>query len=363
MAVYTVKPYYLSGNPVIVTATGLGTNAMLEYEVKQGSLSIFKGVAFTLTGNAELDLSSLFAGLSEPGATSYTIIFTLEGTAGDSKDFIIYPGAVNSLLQRRLYALSKDIFELKLHPADRNFFLSTRSFGPFLFIPENELLPLKYYKKGKNFDLLFGQSIQTFDNSALTEEQVGEIDFNALRKTHFDTYNELVNVFDIRPAGQPVYTTTIVITEARPAKHFIRFQNSLLAFEKIAVDNLVDMQAEFTHEELQRYDAATGRFVAKNQKSELKSSYRASITARTNAELLWITDMLLSKEHYFIADRYEYPVLVKSEGAILQTTSGAPVTVSIDIYPVDTDRAFSPTNTDARADTGIFSDEFNEIFY
>lgn len=365
MIEFIVAEKYLSGNPILITASGLEANSVLDYDIYDDqSEKIYSGRAYVLTDSVSIDISSLFSKFNTLRAEWYTVVFKIDDNVVAQKIFWIYAGAVNSLLLRKLSSVNKDIFELKLNSSSNNFLLSTRSFGRYLFIPENELMPLYYYKMGKNFEISYGPGMsETIDHTSLPQEGIGVIDLNVKRKEYFDNNKALCNIIDVKNTDTGLVFLSIIITEARPARHFVKFRNSFLAFEKMAIDDIVDFHAEFTHSELKKYDDSVSRYVSKNQKTEMKSVYNATITARTNAELLWLIDMLLSREQYFIADGYEYPVLVRAEEPILQTTSGNPVSITVSIHPVDTESAFSATNTDTRSNPGIFSDEFNEIFY
>ena len=362
---YTVRDRYMSGNPVVVSASGLNAGAYLNYRLLTASdILLFEGVAFSLSGNVRLDLSSFFTTIREEDVKRYKIQFSTGGTADQEKTFRVYAGAINNLLKRKLYEQNTDIFAAKLHPSDKNFLLSTRSFGRYLFITENELLPLKYYKQYKKFGLFSGPTLlASYDHSGDTEDSVGTIDIQSIRKAKFDSTGILSNVFDIIPTGSTTITTTIVITEAREARHYIKFRNSLYAWEKISIDDVVNCEVEIEATNIHGYDEAVNNYITVNQEKKMTSRYKASITSKNNSELLWITDMLLSKEVIFIADGYEYPVMVQSGTPIVQSTDNLPKTVELEIIPIDTDGAFSPTNTDTRSNPGIFNENFNNIFY
>lgn len=366
MAVFSLQEQYLSGNPIVIKVSELGTTPrVISFELYKIDQLIFSGSAYSLSGEVSLSLSGLFKKLMYPGCETYKIKIIIGNETEDTylQDINIYAGAINSLLQHKLHASGANIFDAKLNASENNFFLTTRSFSRFIFIPENELLPLYFYKKGKKFTLKYGAGQTLYDYSDLEEDEPAALDLNAIRENHFNASGELVNIFDVIPEDGILATTTIIITEAKESNYFIKFRNSLAAMEKISLDDLIEMQAEFSSEEMMEFDDVLNIYTPKTHDSHIKTVYRAFVAAKSNKELLWIIDMLLSKEQYFMVGRHEYPAIVRTEQPVLQTTEGIPLSVPIEIRLIATDSAFSPTNIDTSMDVGIFSDEFNEIFY
>lgn len=362
--VYLVKEKYLRGNPISIEVSGLAAGTIVNYQVLHADESkLFSGVFYSYTDTHILDISSLFSTQDTLTYEEYKVKFETTGVGPQTFSFSLYAGAINKPLQRKLHDLGKDIFEVKLHNVNANFFLSTRSFSRYIFIRENELMPLLFYIKGKRFGIYAGNNLLNQYNYLDTvAERLNGIDLSAIRQKHFTDTGRLCNVFDIRPLGSNVVTTTIVITESKQAKHFIKFRNSFLAFEMMSIDDEVSFESEFEYADVQGYDEAIHEFIVKQQEKKIKSKFSVSISAKNNSEMLWILDMLLSKEQYFIVNGYEYPVLVRSSDTIFQSSSGTPLRVSLEIEMIDKDSAFSPTNMDSETDIRVFNDIFNNIF-
>ena len=364
MATITLNPQYLSGNTVVARASFPAGESM-KYVVFFGPTPVFSGYLYAMSEPVDFDLSELFVHLKYTMGTQrvYIRLYDEEGVEQASATSEIYGGGIHKLLARKLLSLGTNIFSAKISSTYANFLLSTRSFGPFLYIPENELMPLFFYKKNKSFTLKGnGQTLYSASYGSLTEDAVDSINLNYIRLGLFQSSGVLCNTFQIF-SGRPAPAVTIVITEARERMHFIRFKNSLCAFEMVGLDDAVTAEGEFTADTGTVWDEEIQDFIRVQIRKKFKNRFSASITPKTNQEYLWLIDMLLSPEQYFVVNGSEYRCNVTSEKPVFQNTTGEPVTMPIQIELVDNDLSFSPTNNQITEKLSIFNANYNEIFY
>ncbi len=359
------KEKYLANNPVTIKIEGLIDTEIVavSYSLTRtdDSKVVFQGTVYALSGSTSLDLSDFFACISEPTAYSLTCTGADES---DTHEFLVYPGGINNLLRRILHQAGKDIFEIKLANNTANFLLSTRSFSRYIYIPEDELMPLYFYSKGKEFEVRAdGELLSGFDYVDATDESLLSLDLDQLRQTLHTNTGALSQVFDIFPAESFTCICTIVITHADAlSPYFIKFRNSFGVFEKIRIDNLIDAESEFEYNNITKYDSQLNKFTLSRLDAKMKPTLKASLSAENSQKLLFALDMLLSCEQWLIINGSEYRVLVNVESPIVQTTSGTPTSIALSIRLIDDEAVFSPNDLSLNTHFGIFTDEFNKVF-
>jgi len=338
----------LARNPIVASIYG-GNNLSNIFRLYEGialNELIYEGVIYNIDDYVRVDLSPFFGMLQEKaGVKSCRIcLVSNDGTEYGNKNFDVYGGGISKNLTRQLAVSEIDVFSWKLKNVNKNFFLSTRSNGRTITIPEDELLPLSFYAKGLNFLVkVNGETIATYNHCIDLTESLQSIDFNALRLEVVATKNKLVSSFDIITSTGG-YVCTILITEVTQSHdYFLKFLNSWGVFEKISITGLIEFNPTFSEiESISKYDSVISDFVDKPNRKTVINSYKAEIGYKTVDERLFLIDLFLSDECFLFTNGIEYAVSVKTDSSLFQDTSSNPKSISIIMQLLDKEYSFSP---------------------
>ena len=329
---------YLAGNPILLTISAG------RYRIYTGAdylNLIFEGSAASLTATTVINITELFEGMKEDAGVTVAKMVTVSALGVEHADegnginvfrFNVYGGGISKALLRRLNSINTDIFAWKIKSTVRNFFLTSRTNGPVIYIPENELMPLGFYTKGLNFSVKSNdETIESYIYSNSEVDSFETLSFAALRELFATSKNKLVNVFDvITPSGT---ACTIVITEARQTTdYFIRFKNTWGVWEKLALYGSLTFEPVFSEvAQVSKWDDVISDFTPSNPRKEISNSFTSSVGYRTDSERLFIIDMLMSTAVVLIANDQEYAVNISGELPALISTEAQPVDVAIKI--------------------------------
>jgi hypothetical protein len=341
----TIAERNLAGNPIIASmylGVGSGRYRIVENET---NIVVYEGIVGVLGQQVSVDISQFFENERKlAGVHSYIICNVDENNANiNAQPFLVFGGGISKLLQRKLAAAQTNVFTWKLKNVNKNFFLSTRTNNRLITIPEDELLPLKYYAQGLNFTVKSnGETLATYNHTTDVTENVQSIDFNALRLSAVTSHNKLISVFDII-TDTGGYACTILITEVtRKNDYFLKFVNSWGVFEKIAIEGMVDYTPTFSEpEDIAKWDAVISDFVPVAKRKTITSVYKAEMGYKTADERMFLIDAILSEECYLAANDAEYEVKLKTDSGIFQSTDNAPKSISITLELIDMDDMYS----------------------
>ena len=251
------RAFYLAGNPIVIGVIGTRYRIRIGAQYNYGQI-IYEGVCVVdnVSGSYfNVDISNLFSYLKDTaGVTSAKITVVsstdvesgvAENTPGGSTVFYVFGGGISKLMMRRLKNINSDIFTEKLKNNLANFILSTRNGGNYLFIPENELLPLKYYGKGMKYDIKSGsETILSVDHTSELQEKIFSIDLALLRKQTAINSGKLVSDFRFMNNGNFIFQVFLLEVKTH-TKYCIDFINSWGVRERLAVHGIVDYTPEF----------------------------------------------------------------------------------------------------------------------
>ena len=346
----TIKANYLARNPIVV-AINAGTNASSRYRIYSllptPELQ-YEGVVYTAAEAADIDISSVFGSLREDAGVAACSICLVDDEDVESltETFNVFCGGISKLMIRKLAANSTDIFSWKLKNNASNFFLTTRTNGRLIYVPEDELLPLSFYRAGMYLKVkVDNEYVWIQDYKADTSETLHAWDFANLRAGVIASKNKIASVFDIMTETGG-YACTVIITEAkRKAAYFLKFKNSWGVFEKIAIEGLVTYTPTFsTPDAIQVYDSVIEALANEPQRKELTNVYTAEIGYKTADERMFILDMLLSKTCYLLANGVECRASVAANSTVWQDTGNAPTAIQLTITLTDVDENYSALN-------------------
>lgn len=346
---------YLAGNAIPLTVhVTPGFSVVYRITDVATSTVVFSGLVSSISGRQIININRLFnLQAVGDGVKSYKIELVHEDTVLQTATISVYPGAISKRLHRELAKKHLNIFNTKLEPSDQNFLLSTRSFSKTIAIPEDEVLPIPYYRKGKKFTVA-GAAV---DFSAATQA-VEYMNIDTLRKNNYNTTKNLISALNV-VSGTATALSIIVTEVASPHTHFIKFRNSLGAQEMIALENVIDFTPAFDKQEIGIYDHLTGDVLNVPYSVGYKSKFKAQLRPIGAGESLFALDMLLSREQFLVTPSGEFQVKVSAPEQIFQTTSGEPVRISLEIEAIESGR-YSPLDMEQLGFVfdNIFTNEF-----
>ena len=349
---FNILERYLAGNPIIIgmqprTDRSAHYRIYVAYDL---NTPIFNGVGYQPDENnyVEVNVSSLFSHLkSEAGVNKYYI--TLVDTSFMEYGgvyFTVYGGGISKLMLRQLNSAS--IFTTKLKNTEDNFFLTTRTNGNQICIPENEANFLYYYAKGHKFHVkVSGQLLATYDHSADVNESMTWLYLPTLRMLSVTNLNRWPSELEIHTDNG--YSCSILITEAKQKSDYaIMFRNSWGAWDQVSVDGVMELTPTFSEPvKISTYDPIIQDFVKKQKRKEITTIYTATLGYKTADERLLLLDMLCSEDIIFkVKDTY-YDANVSTTSTLFDSTNNEPINIDVTIELLDVETNFNPIMEDA----------------
>ena len=337
----------LAGNTVMLTVESDSGNAVVYQVLDKDDLDVYAGVVITPVGGVEIDISFLFENLKRKAGVEKYFAVIDDGLDSMRLEFFVFGGGISKSFMRALREHNTDIFEWKLKSRIRNFFLTTRTNSRIILIPENELMPIGCYPAGVYFYIdTDGDNIEDGEYASEPTERYVQIDFERLRKDYFDSSGKIASEFTLRTNQMP-QVCTIVVTEAKPTKFFLKFLNSFGEFEKIALYGLVSYNPTFEgKDDILTWDTVIKDFARIQQRKTISHIYKAETGYRPASDRFFLLDMLLSDECYLMVGKLEYSVKVSTEADLFDSTDGQPINVGLTIEENDTDSRLSMLDMD-----------------
>ncbi|HLP05097.1 MAG TPA: hypothetical protein VK152_06685 [Paludibacter sp.] len=335
---------YLAGNPIVITIPVAAVTSV-HYRLYKSGTAVYDGYVTSLGTSVDVDLKELFPEFETLAGFVVCVLKTVAGNGTETtvQEFTVYAGGISKLLMRALDEAGTDIFTWKLKNAQTNFFLTTRTNDFTIYVPENEIRPLYYYAKGLKFDVKVDDvTVLHKDHTGDANESLQNIPFDELRVELVTSLNKLVSAFRIVTANG--WSCSVVLTEAkRYTPYYITFRNSWNVWEKIALTDLVEYEPEFSESaKMQQFDSVVNDFINKTDRKEISNVYSASAGYRTNAERMFLLDMLQSAMVNLFANGRLYACNVSSSSNLFASTKGEPVEVLLRIELQDKDTRYSP---------------------
>jgi hypothetical protein len=342
----------LAGNPIIAKLYA-GADTLRRWRITRVILTdpfyevIYEGTVYTkLDMYAEIRISDIFEELQHiAGTQKFTLQLAVNDTnytGAELETITVYGGAISKLLSRKLFNGNTDVFGWKLKNIENNFLLTTRTNTRTIFIPENELLPIGYYAKDMSFKIMANNALVESRNEVLTDDALRTIDFDTIRRKVLDTTGKLTNVFNILSSTDEESCSVIITEAANTTPYFIRFRNSWGVDEMIALNGVISFApspSETT--KVAVWDQSINDFVSKANRTEISIILNASVGYRSEAERLFLLDMLHSNERTFIVNDEEYTVHVTADLSTLISTDSAPIDVALALEFIDKETSFS----------------------
>jgi hypothetical protein len=251
--------------------------------------------------------------------------------------------AVRAGLSDTVLASGFDAFADKHFSSTANYFLTTRTAGHTLAVRENEQHLFWFLSKGNEsivFRNIHDQEVKVeYEN---TEFCGLAIDMDQVRSKFYYTYGHLPNVIDIERTGfTPV---TFAITPSEGTKHLrvLEFRNGWEVWDKVELTGEMELNHSPDGEIYEKYYAPTAGFYSVTDRSKAALSFKGSAGYKTDAELLWLTDLLCSSEVYLIDNGSKYPVVVKRDNRPVGSDTFAPKSLTLEINLAIKDNRYTP---------------------
>ena len=361
-----IKERNLASNPIMLKINSDEKIAVNYTVLDENDNEFYTGIISLFAASVEIDINFLFGHLkTRAGVENYfvSVVDADEKLTPQKKAFKVFGGGISKQLTRELAGINTDIFEWKLKNSKTNFLLTTRSNGQVILIPENELMPIGCYPAGMKFNILAnGANVEIFDFSADLIELYKLLDFSTFRKKYFDNSGRLCSEFIILDSSNIILSVRIVIIEAKATDYFLKFKNSFGEFERIALYGAASYKPAFDEkEDIESNDPKIKALSRKQQRKRITHSYQAESGYRPASDRLFILDMLLSDEVYFIVKDREYSAKVSSETELFDSTNGEPINIQFTIELLDTDTIHSPLNYGQKSSDSLLTDNSGNL--
>lgn len=299
--------------------------------------------------------------------------FEYGGVEADFSCYVI-PGGISRQNYRKLVNVGSDIFAERFLKAGCNFFMTTRTSGWLVTIPETELSPL-YFLIGEDSRIEIYERCHGFDNdmsAAIVYDKIDmgvyALDVEALRRKFIEEYDVLPSVFDIYRDGQ--YSCRIIVSEADVRKDGcrVRFRNSLGVFEVMELTGQISVSPDYSASEdamFGRYDSVIGAFCSSRERVERQQLVSIATGVMCPDRVGFLMDMLGSEEVYLL-DVSPDPVRVipTVERLDYRPRPDAPenFTVKFEVADADLNITQDIAGCDDSMRPRIFSDEYDNKF-
>lgn len=285
-----------------------------------------------------------------PIRQGYAVYYTLTVTTGiESETFtfdgIGFQGGISKRLMRELQSKGLDMFSYRLCNPQRQFFFTTRTNGRNIRIRENEVTPLIFLAPVENITLVT-DSGRLITITGLATQTLYALNIPAVRKTVFDTYNELPAYFSLLIADHYVCDITLLPTISAIEHNVLLFRNSLGTYECISFDAVSTRTLESADKDQSSYtlfDPQTSGYVTGYFRLPVSPVQSTETGIRPPSELLFLSDLLSSDDVYLLtSDKSAIPVHVTADKFQLPGISIEPISVSVTISAVESDAFYSP---------------------
>ena len=334
----------MARGPVVVRFSGEEGATFTYFVYEDRYTKVYEGcLQLPPGGTVEVDFAFLLGDLREEAGVREYALETYDGETQPEYSFLVYGGGVSRVYRR---VAAEDVLAARLKRVRGNFFLTTRTAGGVLRIPENEVLPLRFYGGGLEFEVMAGgQVVATYDGytSAACGDALMKLDPCEMRRRAAADTGSWLAVVEICPFNADAPACTIVLTEARETDYYVDFVNSLGAVERVALYGVVEFAPELEEDDdIMRYDAALGEFARVPRRKRYVPRYMASTGLRPAGDRLFMLDMLCSPRCWLVAHGTSYAAKVAADGPVPESTRGEPADLSLTIELLDTEDGYTP---------------------
>lgn len=239
-----------------------------------------------------------------------------------------YPGGISHRLMRYLSAQGTDIFTAKFCNPRTNFLLSTRTIGSLITMRETEIGPLYCIGIGLPIVIsdLHGHS---YTLTPPADGKIYAINLPEIRRIFF-LEGALASYFSISVRNKVI--AVVIITPGNENSLILMFRNSLGMYEKIELSGVINIQPEIKKQDIVlKYDYLTNDFSKTTERSGYTPVLSVESGYKTNEELGFIQELLLSDDIYLVNGDELIRVMVSSTKMKYKRPMTDPTSIEIKI--------------------------------
>lgn len=239
-----------------------------------------------------------------------------------------YPGGISHRLMRYLSAQGTDIFTAKFCNPRTNFLLSTRTNGSLITMRETEIGPLYCIGIGLPIVIsdLHGHS---YTLTPPADGKIYAINLPEIRRIFF-LEGALASYFSISVRNKVI--AVVIITPGNENSLILMFRNSLGMYEKIELSGVINIQPEIKKQDIVlKYDYLTNDFSKTTERSGYTPVLSVESGYKTNEELGFIQELLLSDDIYLVNGDELIRVMVSSTKMKYKRPMTDPTSIEIKI--------------------------------
>lgn len=282
--------------------------------------------------------------------------------------FIVVPGGISKQNIRRMAELESDIFASRFFNPRANYFLTTRTNGWQIEIPETEITPLYFMlPENRGYELTVTDPINAKGWSENPGNGVWALDPARLRRWFFVNHGVLPSVFDVRSDGN--FSARIVIVRSEPARDHcrIKFRNFLGVFEIIDLPGKLKLSPSQSDKDTVYtvYDHRVADFVNRRERNAMDCPVAIDSFVTGSDRVGFMLDMVASDEVYLL-DLSPLPIRVipSLEEFSFDARPESPIATKLTFTISESDVMLSHQIVSGNESVRprLFSDEFNDCF-
>lgn len=287
----------------------------------------------------------------------------------ESGDIVMLRGRIPSALYRQLTAGGKDIFTERFLNPEANFFLTTRTSGDIIEIPETEIYPLCFIVP-KGGEIIVTTSFGNHRSGELSKG-IYWLDLDALRRRIFMNYSgsRLPNVFNVRFADSEK-NIEVVITRSEISldRVRLRYRNSFDIPEVMAFTGKLTVKQskeESQDNEYLSYLPISDDFRIDREESRLKIELTLDTGPISPRDLPRLLEVVNSSDVALESpvDGSWIPVVVSGGDISFPLRPETPESFEITLKISEDDLSvLDALNPDDMPPLRLFSDEYNDKF-
>lgn len=293
-----------------------------------------------------------------------TAKFTINGVT-ETVERVIIPGGVSSQNFVVYAAENSDAFDSRFLASTGNFFLTTRTSGWQILIPETELYPLCFLNSS-TFTLVVQDAVSLEQRSLSISAGLWALNLVEMRRWFVEQKGVLPSVFNILRDGKRACQIVVTRQEAAPERYRLKFRNSLGVFEMVSLTGALKMQPSLSDEDssYREFNHVTRQWAARRQRAArtMALSIESGIC---NESMCSMEDMVCSDEVYLL-DLYDQPVRVipAVENITYDALTKQPERFEFKFELADEETMIMPeiSGADASKRQGLFSRQFDKHF-
>lgn len=210
-----------------------------------------------------------------------------------------FKGGIDNGTLAVLAKMEVDIFSFRLTEYSEQFLFTTRTHSNIIKVRETELYPFVFIHPGVDI-VIKSESGNAITSAALAKDSICVLDIAAVRENFHEEYEELPNKIDIWISDTNAFSIQIVPKQVSEERYFIRFKNSLNAFEVVEVVGTAKHEPNISEPTIYQSLTEHGFYSDRRERLTIQDVLKVESGYKTKDEILFLRDLICSEETYFI---------------------------------------------------------------